>query len=64
MLCVTVLGLGLFLRYSLGKFLRVWLLRQIYEGQSHVEQVLEATRTDATRTEASPPSDDRSDAVL
>ena len=64
MLCVTVLGLGLFLRYSLGKFLRVWLLRQIYEGQSHVEQVLEATRPEASRTSASPTSDDRSSDVV
>jgi hypothetical protein len=54
MLGVTVLGLGIFLRYSLGKFLRVWLLRQIYEGQSNVAQVLEATRTEEPPTEEPP----------
>src|SRR5256885_7257114 len=44
MVCVTLLGLGLFLRYSLGKFLRMWLLRQIYEGQSHIDKVVEAVK--------------------
>jgi hypothetical protein len=33
-----------FLRYSLGKFLRLWLLRQMYEGQAHVEQIVEAVK--------------------
>jgi len=41
-LAVTVTGAALFLRYSLAKFLRVWLLRQMYEGQSHIDQVVEA----------------------
>jgi len=44
MLAMTVLGLGIFLRYSLGKFLRLWLLRQMYEGQSHIDQVVEAVK--------------------
>src|SRR5947208_3329587 len=33
MLAVAVVGAAMFLRYSLGKFLRLWLLRQLYEGQ-------------------------------
>jgi membrane protein YqaA with SNARE-associated domain len=45
MLCLTVLGLGVFLRYSLGKFMRLWLLRQIYENHSHVDQVVDALST-------------------
>jgi hypothetical protein len=44
MLCLTILGLGVYLRYALGKFLRLWLLRQMYEGQSHIEQVVDAVR--------------------
>ena len=40
MVCLTLLGLGIFLRYSLGKFMRLWLLRQIYENHSHVDQIV------------------------
>jgi hypothetical protein len=31
-----------FLRYSLARFLRFWLLRQLYEGQAHVDEVVAA----------------------
>lgn len=44
-LAVTVAGGVLFLRYSLGKFLRLFLLRQIYEGQQHIDHVVEAVKT-------------------
>lgn len=44
-LALTVGGGVVFLRYSLGKFLRLWLLRQMYEGQAHVDQVVEAVKT-------------------
>jgi hypothetical protein len=43
-LCITVMGAALFLRYSLAKFFRFWLLRQMYEGQSHIDQVVDAIR--------------------
>ena len=33
MLAMAVLGGALFLRYSLSRFLRFWLLRQLYENQ-------------------------------
>jgi hypothetical protein len=42
MLALAVLGGALFLRYSMAKFLRFWLLRQLYEGQAHVDQVVAA----------------------
>ena len=42
---LTMTGAALFLRYALGKFLRLFLLRQLYEGQSHIDQVVEAVRT-------------------
>ena len=42
--CVTLTGVALFLRYSLAKFLRFWLLRQMYEGQAHIDQVVDAMR--------------------
>jgi len=42
MLALAVTGAALFLRYSLARFLRFWLLRQLYEGQSHIDQVVAA----------------------
>ena len=44
-LTLTVTGAALFLRYALGKFLRLFLLRQLYEGQHHMDQVVEAIKT-------------------
>ena len=43
-LTLSVAGAALFLRYSLAKFFRFWLLRQMYEGQSHIDQVVDAIR--------------------
>jgi hypothetical protein len=43
-LTLAVGGGFVFLRYSLGKFLRLWLLRQMYEGQAHVDQIVEAVK--------------------
>lgn len=30
---LSLMGVAIFLRYSIGRFLRVWLLRQIYENR-------------------------------
>jgi hypothetical protein len=47
MLGVAVLGAAVFLRYSMARFLRLWLLRQLYESQANVERVVDAiTRGD------------------
>jgi len=43
-LTLAVAGGFVFLRYSLGKFLRLWLLRQMYEGQAHVDQIVESVK--------------------
>lgn len=43
-LTLGVVGAALFIRYSLGKFLRLFLLRQMYEGQSHLDHVVEAIK--------------------
>ena len=43
-LTLAVAGAALFLRYALGKFLRLFLLRQLYEGQHHLDQVVDAIR--------------------
>ena len=42
--CITLTGAALFLRYSLAKFFRFWLLRQMYEGQAHIDQVVETLK--------------------
>jgi len=39
---VTLLGLGLFVRYAFANFLRMWLLRQLYEGQANTDRLIEA----------------------
>jgi hypothetical protein len=43
-LALAVGGGFVFLRYSLGRFLRLWLLRQMYEGQAHVDQIVESVK--------------------
>lgn len=43
-LTLTVTGGFIFLRYSLGKFFRLWLLRQMYEGQMHTELMVDAVK--------------------
>ena len=43
-MCVTITGAAMFLRYSLAKFMRFWLLRQLYEGQAHIDQVVAAVK--------------------
>ena len=55
MLALAVVGAAVFLRYSLGRFLRFWLLRQMYEGQAHVDQVVAAVREPAAAEERPAP---------
>jgi uncharacterized membrane protein len=40
MLALAVAGAAVFLRYSLARFLRFWLLRQLYEGQAHIDRLV------------------------
>ena len=42
MIGVVVAGAAVFLRYSMARFLRLWLLRQLYEGQANLDRVVEA----------------------
>ena len=41
---LSLVGLGLFLRYSLGRFLRFYLLRQLYEGQANRDEITRVLR--------------------
>lgn len=51
LICLAIGGLGLvvagaaiFLRYSLAAFLRMWLLRQLYEGQQNTQSIIDAVK--------------------
>jgi hypothetical protein len=61
MLALSVVGAAVFVRYSLARFLRFWLLRQLYEGQAHIDQVVAALgerRTPGPAADAAPPGGD------
>jgi len=46
-IAITVVGGFLFLRYSLARFLRFWLLRQSYEQRIAIEDAVGAGRSEA-----------------
>lgn len=54
MLALAIAGAAVFVRYSLARFLRFWLLRQLYEGQAHIDQVV--ATIGAGRPEAAVPA--------
>lgn len=58
MIGLVVAGAAVFLRYSLARFLRFWLLRQLYEGQSHLDELVAALAPSA-RLDADRPVGDR-----
>lgn len=39
---LILIGSVMFVRYSMAKFLRFWLLRQFYEGQDHIDRIVHA----------------------
>ena len=39
---IVVAGAALFIRYSFAAFLRMWLLRNLYEGQANTDRIVEA----------------------
>lgn len=39
---VSLLGAALFVRYAFANFLRMWLLRNLYEGQANTDRLIEA----------------------
>lgn len=43
---VTALGAALYLRYSVGRFLRFWLIRLIYEQRAQTDRIVEALERD------------------
>jgi hypothetical protein len=63
MLTLAVVGAAVFLRYSLARFLRFWLLRQLYEGQAHIDQVVAALQPGTSASAPRPDSDQEPQAV-
>ncbi len=63
MLALAVVGAAVFLRYSLARFLRFWLLRQLYEGQAHIDQVV-AALGDRAVTAAPRPDRDQQEGIV
>lgn len=51
MLALAVAGAAVFVRYSLARFLRFWLLRQLVEGQAHIDQLVAAFGTERAGSE-------------
>jgi uncharacterized membrane protein len=47
-LTLSVIGAALFVFASLTRFLRLWMLRQVYESQEQVERVAAALRSSST----------------
>ncbi|MFM7064708.1 MAG: hypothetical protein ACKO04_14640 [Actinomycetes bacterium] len=39
---LVVVGAGLFLRYSLGRYLRFWMIRQTYEARANTDRIVDA----------------------
>lgn len=46
MLGLVVIGGALFVSASISRFLRFWMLRNLYEGQAHIEQLVESLSPD------------------
>ncbi|MER3452140.1 MAG: hypothetical protein C4344_00050 [Acidimicrobiia bacterium] len=44
-LAMVVIGAALHVRVTLVRFWRFWMLRHLYEGQAHLEEILEAIRS-------------------
>lgn len=41
-IALVVAGVGLFLRYSLGRYLRFWMIRQTYESRANTDRIVDA----------------------
>lgn len=42
MVGVVVIGAALFVSASISRFLRFWMLRNLYEGQAHIDRLVES----------------------
>ena len=43
-LSAAIIGAAMWLRYTLVRFWRFWMLRSMYEGQAHLDDVVKAIR--------------------
>ena len=42
--CMAIVGAALWIRTALVRFWRFWMLRSLYEGQAHLDEVVKAIR--------------------
>lgn len=54
-LAVSIVGVGLFLRYSLAQFLRFWMARLIHHQDLANQVLADATRRDRAKTDSPDP---------
>ncbi|CAB4859159.1 unannotated protein [freshwater metagenome] len=43
-ICMAIVGATLWIRTALVRFWRFWMLRSLYEGQAHLDEVVKAIR--------------------
>lgn len=43
-LILTVIGAAMFLRFAISNLIRMWLLRQMYEGQANTDRLIDALK--------------------
>lgn len=53
---LAVAGVGLFLRYSLGRYLRFWMIRQTYEARANTDRIVDALERAAGLDVEPPPA--------
>ena len=63
MVVLTLLGAALFIGATVTRFLRFWMLRQLYEGQANAERLSEAVSTVLTDGAQQDVVDDAADEV-
>jgi hypothetical protein len=64
MLALSLVGAAVFLRYSLARFLRFWLLRQLVEDQAHIDRLVATMDNGRVPLARTPGPDSQGDEAL
>ena len=51
-IAMAVIGAALWIRTALVRFWRFWMLRSLYEGQAHLDEVVKAIRDNGSSSES------------
>ena len=54
-LAFVIVGVGLFVRYSLARYLRFWLVRLTYESRANTDRIVEAIERNGVGPGPTPP---------